>query len=132
VSDKSEIHKVEKLLEEVNNECALEMQKFVNFQIAVSEALVNAIVHGNKEDKNKNVFCDIECTDKYMTVRIKDEGEGFDLNGIPDPTNKENILKEHGRGIYIIRSLVDEYECITSDKGTEMILKVKKVKETPL
>ncbi|MBC8489512.1 MAG: ATP-binding protein [Bacteroidetes bacterium] len=125
-SDKSEIHKVEKLLEEVNNECDLEMEKFVNFQIAVSEALVNAIVHGNKENKNKKVFCDIECADKHMTVRIKDEGEGFDLNEVPDPTSKENILKEHGRGIYIIRSLVDEYECVTSDKGTEMILKVNK------
>jgi serine/threonine-protein kinase RsbW len=125
-SDKSEIQKVEKLLEEVNNECDIEMEKFVNFQIAVSEALVNAIVHGNKENKNKKVFCAIECADKHMTVRIKDEGEGFDLNEVPDPTSKENILKEHGRGIYIIRSLVDEYECVTSDKGTEMILKVNK------
>ena len=54
-SDKSEIHKVERLLEEVNNESGLEIEKFVNFQIAVSEALVNAIVHGNKEDKNKYI-----------------------------------------------------------------------------
>lgn len=125
-SDKSEIHKVEKLLEEVNIECEFDKEKFVNFQIAVSEALVNAIVHGNKEDISKKVFCNIECSDKHMTVRIKDEGEGFDVNEIPDPTSKENILKEHGRGIYIIRSLVDEYECVASDKGTEMILKVHK------
>ena len=125
-SDKSEIHKVERLLEEVNNESGLEIEKFVNFQIAVSEALVNAIVHGNKEDKNKKVFCEIECADKHMTVRIKDEGEGFDLNEIPDPTSSENILKEHGRGVFIIRSLVDDFKCIALENGTEMILTVNK------
>ena len=59
-------------------------------------------------------------------MKIKDEGEGFDVSRVPDPTRDENILKEHGRGIYIIRSLVDEFECYSSEKGTEMILKAVK------
>jgi serine/threonine-protein kinase RsbW len=125
-SDRSEILKIEKLLSKLNEEFDLEMEKFVNFQIAVSEALINAIVHGNQEDKNKKVFCDLQYAGKQMKVKIRDEGEGFDFNKVPDPTSDENILKEHGRGIFIIRSLVDDCKCIASDKGTEIILTVNK------
>jgi serine/threonine-protein kinase RsbW len=125
-SDRSEIQKVEKLLNEMNDELNLDMERFVNFQIAVSEALINAIVHGNKEDQNKKVYCEFEYSNKHFTIKIRDEGVGFDLNKIPDPTNSENILKEHGRGVFIIRSLVDEFECKASENGTEMILKVYK------
>ena len=110
----------------MTNECNLDLEKLVNFQIAVSEALLNAIVHGNKEDKSKRVFCDIKCTEDKLTVKIRDEGKGFNFDEVPDPTSEENILKEHGRGIFIIRSLVDDCKCIKSDKGTEIILTVNK------
>ena len=110
----------------MTNECNLDLEKLVNFQIAVSEALLNAIVHGNKEDKSKRVFCDIKCTEDKLTVKIRDEGKGFNFDEVPDPTSEENILKEHGRGIFIIRSLVDDCKCKASDKGTEIILTVNK------
>jgi len=125
-SNRSEIKRIEELLTEMTNECNLDFEKFVNFQIAVSEALLNAIVHGNNEDKNKRVFCDIICTEDKLTIKIRDEGEGFNFDEVPDPTSDENILKEHGRGIFIIRSLVDDCKCIATDKGTEMILTVNK------
>lgn len=125
-SDRSEVSRIEDLLGEINSELKLEMERFINFQIAASEALVNAIVHGNKEDAGKKVYVDISYSDKELEVKIKDEGAGFDVNKVPDPTNEENILKENGRGIYIIRSLVDEFKCDSSDKGTEMTLKVVK------
>jgi serine/threonine-protein kinase RsbW len=123
-SSRSEVSRIEGLLGEINSDFKLEMERFINFQIAASEALVNAIVHGNKEDKNKKVYVDISQGDKELQIKIKDEGSGFDVNKVPDPTNEENILKENGRGIYIIRSLVDEFKCESSAKGTEMTLKV--------
>lgn len=125
-SNRNEIRKFEDLLEQTNRNFNLAMERFINLQIACSEALVNAIVHGNKEDDNKKVYTKIEYDVTVLTVRIKDEGDGFDINKLPDPTSNENILKESGRGIYIINSLVDEFKCYSSDKGTEFILRVKK------
>ncbi len=126
LSKRSEVQKFEALLEEANKKFNIAKEKFINLQIACSEALINAIVHGNKENEDKKVYTDIEFDDIVMAVRIKDEGEGFDINSLPDPTSNENILKESGRGIFIIRSLVDEFACIPSENGTEFILKVHK------
>lgn len=114
------------LLEQANNEFNLSAEKFINLQIACSEALINAIVHGNKEDLSKKVFTYIEYNEMVLTVAIKDEGKGFQIDALPDPTSNENILKESGRGIFIIRSLVDEFHCSSSDSGTEFILRVRK------
>lgn len=125
-SNRNEIPKFEKLLESVNREINLSMEKFINLQIASSEALINAIVHGNKEDENKKVHITIEYDEKILMVKIKDEGKGFQLSDIPDPTSNENILKEHGRGIFIIRSLVDDFHSNSSEKGTEFSLMVRK------
>ena len=125
-SDRNEIRKFEILLEQVNSVFNLAMEKFINLQIATSEAVINAIVHGNKENPEKNVYIIIEYDDSVLIVKIKDEGEGFDVDKLPDPTSNENILKEHGRGIFIIRSLVDDFKCISSHKGTEYILSVRK------
>ena len=123
-SNRNEIRRFEVLLEQANQKFNLAAEKFINLQIACSEALINAIVHGNKEDESKSVFTNIEMNQLKMCVRIKDEGKGFKIEQLPDPTLNENILKESGRGIYIIRSLVDEFECNSSEKGTEFILTV--------
>jgi serine/threonine-protein kinase RsbW len=123
-SNRNEIRRFEVMLEQANQRFNLAPEKFINLQIACSEALINAIVHGNKEDESKNVYTNIEMNEVHMCVRIKDEGSGFKVEEIPDPTSKENLLKEHGRGIFIIKSLVDEFACNSSDKGTEYILTV--------
>ncbi|MBV6477841.1 MAG: Serine-protein kinase RsbW [Ignavibacteria bacterium] len=125
-SSRNEISKFEELLQKVNAEFGMSQEKFINLQIACSEALINAIVHGNKEQNGKQVYTEILHDYVLMCIRIKDEGEGFDLNSVPDPTSSDNILKEHGRGIYIIKSLVDEFECNSSKNGTEYLLKIKK------
>jgi serine/threonine-protein kinase RsbW len=125
-SNRSEILKFEKLLEEINGEFGLNHDRFINLQIAVSEALVNAIVHGNKENPDKFVLIDIEFDDSKLVIRIKDQGEGFNLEEIPDPTNNNNLLKEHGRGIFIIKSFVDKFECYCTENGTEFILTIVK------
>lgn len=125
-SNRNEIRKFEVMLEQANMKFNLAVEKFINLQIACSEALINAIVHGNEEDESKNVYTNIEMNEVKMSVRIKDEGKGFKVDELPDPTSNENILKESGRGIYIIRSLVDEFVCNSSENGTEFILVVRK------
>ena len=127
-SDRSEVHKIEKLLNEANEKIGLESERMINFQIAVSEAVVNAIVHGNKENPGKKVHIILNSEGDSVEIKVRDEGGGFDIGDLPDPTNDENIMKESGRGIYIIRSLVDEFGFDSTDKGTEVAMKIYKKK----
>lgn len=125
-SDRKEISKFESLLVEINNEFGMAMEKFINFQIAASEAIVNAIVHGNKQNPEKKVFVEVITDDEKLEMRIKDEGEGFDVSKLPDPTDESNLYKESGRGVFIIRSLVDEFYIESNTAGTKMVLLMKK------
>ena len=125
-SNRNEIRRFEELLGMANQKFNLPKEKFINLEIACSEALINAIVHGNREDETKNVYTEIEFNETILCVRIKDEGKGFDVTSVPDPTSSENILKESGRGIFIIKSLVDVFSFNSTDKGTEFTLGVHK------
>jgi len=125
-SDRKEISKFENLLVEINNEFGMAMEKFINFQIASSEAIVNAIVHGNKQNPQKKVYVEITIDEHKLELKIKDEGDGFDVSKLPDPTDESNLYKESGRGIFIIRSLVDEFYIESNGKGTAMSLLMKK------
>lgn len=76
--------------------------------IASTELVNNAIVHGNKSNPNKTVTIELIFTDTDLTVRVTDQGEGFNPQEIPDPLAEENLLREVGRGVFIVRSLMDE------------------------
>jgi serine/threonine-protein kinase RsbW len=78
--------------------------------MAVRECAVNAVVHGNRYNRKKKVHLDIERTTTGMTVTIGDEGEGFDVSSIADPLAPENLLKQSGRGILLIRAFMDEFD----------------------
>ena len=125
-SKRSAIDSIETYLNDINKSVGLDESKFLNFQIAVSEALINAIVHGNHESDSKIVKMEIQYNDNSITVKIKDEGTGFDINKLPDPTQEENLFKEHGRGIFIMKSLVDSFICNSDESGTEYILTIHK------
>jgi|SRR5580704_6736231 serine/threonine-protein kinase RsbW len=77
-------------------------------EIALREAMANAIIHGNHEDRRKHVFVTWRCEPGEVSIVVKDEGKGFELNNVPDPTAPENIQSVHGRGIQVIRALMDE------------------------
>lgn len=77
-------------------------------EIVLQEALANAIIHGNREDPRKHVHVDCRCEPDEVSIAVKDEGKGFDINNVPDPTAPENIRSVHGRGIHIIKALIDE------------------------
>ena len=84
-----------------------------NFEIelALREAIVNAIVHGNQKDPRKRVYINCRCTaDGEVSVKVEDEGVGFRSDAIPDPTSLDNRLRTHGRGIFLMRALMDEVE----------------------
>jgi serine/threonine-protein kinase RsbW len=78
--------------------------------LAVREAMVNAIVHGNRYNESKKVRFSVIKNGERLTVRVADEGEGFDFEHLPDPLAPENLLRASGRGIFLIRSFMDELE----------------------
>jgi serine/threonine-protein kinase RsbW len=80
-----------------------------DIEIALREALTNAIVHGNHEDPEKRVYVTSHCgQDGEVSITIRDQGQGFDNRAVPDPTAPENTLSPHGRGIYLVQALMDE------------------------
>ncbi len=78
--------------------------------MAIRECMVNAVVHGNRYSKNKKVHLEIERTPESLTVVIGDEGQGFDINSLPDPLAPENLLRQSGRGLLLIRAFMDEFD----------------------
>ena len=82
-----------------------------DIELAVREALVNAIVHGNQQDPHKRVYVKSRCTRTgEVSITIEDEGQGFKSDAIPDPTAPDNVLRTHGRGICLIKALMDEVD----------------------
>ena len=77
-------------------------------EIALREALANAIIHGNHENPRKHVYVRCHCKPDEVSIAVKDEGRGFELNKIADPTAPENTGAVHGRGIYLMKALMDE------------------------
>jgi serine/threonine-protein kinase RsbW len=86
--------------------------------ISVTECISNAIIHGNKSDKNKLVHVELRIEDDQLNFTVKDEGEGFDSSSLADPTEPENIEKTGGRGIFLMKHLSDEVKFEDSGKTT--------------
>lgn len=96
--------------------------KINNLALAFSEAASNAVLHGNKNDASKNIIITVTVDDSFFKVSIKDQGKGFILDEVPDPTKPENILKDSGRGIHIMKSFLDDIQYNFTPEGTEVIL----------
>jgi len=79
-----------------------------DIQIALREALANAVIHGNHQDPGKHVYVGCRGGTDEVSIVVRDEGQGFDPGDVPDPTAPENIKSSHGRGIYLMKTLMDE------------------------
>ena len=126
-SDKKNIKLVEDLMLRVNNTFGLSYDDYCKMMIAVTEVVMNAIVHGNKENANKKVKIYIDHDDKSLKIIVIDEGDGFDIKRLPNPTDVDNILDLHGRGVFIARQLVDEFFYQHHEgSGSEFMMIIKK------
>lgn len=91
--------------------------------MSVRECMVNAIVHGNRYNSNKKVRLSLNLTPKRLTIRIADQGEGFDPCSLPDPVAEANLLRHSGRGIFLMRAFMDDMQVRRLEPaGTEVTL----------
>ncbi len=98
---------VESFVENVKDQFAISDDLYGNIMVCVTEAVNNAILHGNEADSLKMVQLILEVSPQGFCFSVKDEGEGFDYDNVPDPTSPENIDRIGGRGIFLINSLCD-------------------------
>lgn len=115
---------VENFIDKLKDEYSLGDDTYANMLTCLSEATINAIIHGNKQNESKKVYINLEVHNgKRMQFTIADEGDGFDYNRLPDPTAPENLENLTGRGVFIIKHLADQ--CIFNLKGNEIELHFK-------
>lgn len=114
------IRMIESFIDNAKEKFHLEDDIYGNIMIAVTEAVNNAIKHGNSGDKLKNVFLSLILEDSIIKFVVKDEGRGFDFENLPDPTSPENIEKPGGRGIFLMKHLSDEVKFRDGGKVVEM------------
>lgn len=115
----------EKFLLSVMDKFPLEDADTHRVEMAVRESVINAIQHGNHCDESKKVQLEISLSPAKLTIRVRDEGPGFDITSIPNPLEDNNILKTSGRGIFIIRSFMDEFSVrrLPNDGSEVMMVK---------
>ncbi|MDB4676502.1 ATP-binding protein [Flavobacteriales bacterium] len=115
------ITEVEGLINTLSEELRVDETHYGEILIAMTEAVNNAIVHGNKLDINKMVDVEVSVDGTVLQFKISDEGPGFDYDNIPDPTAPENIEKPNGRGVFLMRQLADS--CEFEDLGRVAIMR---------
>ncbi|NMB80340.1 MAG: ATP-binding protein [Ignavibacteria bacterium] len=113
---------LEEFILDVAKETGLDNDQINSLSLSFSEAVSNSIVHGNKGDSNKKIRIKVEINSDKIIITIKDEGKGFNPEAIPDPTKPENILKDSGRGIHIMKSFLNDLKYNFTPNGTETIL----------
>lgn len=102
------IRMIESFIDNAKDKFQLDDDIYGNIMIAVTEAVNNAIKHGNKNNKDKNVSLTLSLEDGRISFVVMDQGEGFDYQHLPDPTAPENLEKPGGRGIFLMKHLADE------------------------
>ena len=107
-SEIENINIVERFIDEVCDTYKVGEENYGNILIALTEAVNNAISHGNRRDASKKVVLTFKPTPKELVFVIEDEGPGFDYDNLPDPTAPENIEQPNGRGVFLMRHLADE------------------------
>ncbi len=121
-SDPNNLITVEEFINYFAKDLGLDDDKLSALLLAVTEATTNAIIHANKSDREKLVQITAEVIDGKLYVIIKDEGPGFQPEAVPDPTDPENLLKDSGRGLYLMRIYMDDLRYKITPEGTETIL----------
>ena len=126
-SERESVQLIEPLILTVRDKIGLTDENIFNIMIAATEAVNNAIVHGNKLSPDKKVYFTLSSDESFVEIVVKDEGNGFDPAKLPDPREPSNIFMESGRGVFLIKELTHSTNIKSGDDGTEltMIFKIK-------
>jgi serine/threonine-protein kinase RsbW len=116
------VNKAESAATDIATKSGFDEDEVQRISMAVREAAVNAVLHGNAYDPKKRVTIQFETNAKTLTVSIRDEGKGVNPDEIPDPLAPDNLLKQSGRGIFLIRAFMDEVKFRNMNPGTEVTL----------
>ena len=122
-----EMEAVHALIEQAIKEYKLSDEMAHWIELTISESMINAIQHGNKADPAKEATLRISSNGDVIEVIVEDQGKGFSLDSIADPTDLANLLKPSGRGILIIRSFMDEVDLLPREGGGSRLRMVKKI-----
>jgi serine/threonine-protein kinase RsbW len=121
------VDNAEELAVAVAQRAGFEEDDLMRIGMAVRESLVNAVVHGNRYNANKKVRFSVVNSPERFTIRIADEGEGFEYREVPDPLAPENLMRTSGRGLFLIRSFMDEFQIRRLEPGGTEVTLVKYV-----
>jgi serine/threonine-protein kinase RsbW len=116
------VNQAEQKASQLASESGLDEETVQRVEMAVREAAVNAVYHGNAYDPTKKMTFGLERTPESLIITVADEGKGLEESEIPDPLAPENLLKPHGRGIFLMRSFMDEVRIRRLEPGTEITL----------
>ena len=119
-SDTKNISRLEPFIDRLSKKYKFTPDTYGNILISLTEAVTNAIIHGNNGDKTKSVSVKTRKLKNCLAFLISDEGKGFDFNSIPDPTAAENIMKVGGRGVFLMRQLSDQLNFINNGSTVEI------------
>jgi len=111
---------IESFIDNAKEKYRLNDDIYGNIMIAVTEAVNNAIKHGNRDNSSKNVTLSLSLEDGLIKFKIQDEGDGFNFRHLPDPTAPANIAKPGGRGIFLMKHLSDEVDFKENGKVVEL------------
>lgn len=118
------IRVVESFIDNSKDEFEFEDDIYGNIMVAVTESVNNAIRHGNKFDKDKNVYLTLQVDQNQLTFEVEDEGPGFDYENLPDPTSPENLENPGGRGIFLMRNLCDKVNFEENGKKVQLVFNI--------
>ena len=121
-SDPNNLITIEEFVNYFAKDLGLSNEQLSVLLLAVTEAATNAIIHANKCDPSKLVKIHAQINDSKLIIKIKDEGKGFDPSKLPDPTEPENLLKDSGRGVYLMKVYMDDVKYNITPTGLETIL----------
>ena len=120
------VNKAEEISSQLAAKAGFDEDQCQRISMAVREAAVNAVLHGNAYDPKKKMTVTYENTGGELVIRISDQGRGLDLETVPDPLAPENLLKQSGRGIFLMRAFMDDVQFRALNPGSEVTL-IKKV-----
>ncbi len=118
-----EVERLESYINELQDWADFNDDDYARIMLTLSEAATNAIIHGNKENPQKEVAISSRLTNGKLIISVKDEGAGFDPSKIPDPLKEENLLNVGGRGVYLIKEYADDLQF--EENGTKLIMTFK-------